>query len=123
MLLLLGAFVAGIITVFAPCVFALLPVIVGGSMTGDVKDKRRPLIIAASLAVSLIAFTLLLKFATLFIDVSPQVISYISGGIIVAIGLLMLFPNIYDWIIIQLNLQAWSQRTLGASGRGKGAVI
>ena len=122
MLLLIGAFLAGILTVFAPCVFALLPVIVGGSMSGDVHDKRRPFIIIASLAVSLMVFTLLLKATTLFIDISPEVITYVSGGIIVGIGLLMLFPWVYERLIITFNLQAKSQQLLGKSS-GKGAVI
>lgn len=122
MLLLLGAFFAGIITVFAPCVFALLPVVIGGSMSGDVQDKRRPFIIAASLAVSLITFTLLLKVTTLFIDVPPMVITGISGAIIVLLGLTLLFPTVYDRIIIALNLQARSQRLLSKSG-GKGKLI
>jgi cytochrome c biogenesis protein CcdA/thiol-disulfide isomerase/thioredoxin len=122
MLLLLGAFFAGVITVFAPCVFALLPVVIGGSMSGDVQDKRRPLIIAASLAVSLIVFTLLLKVTTLFIDVPPVVITGISGAIIVLLGLALLFPTIYDRLIIALNLQARSQRLLSKSS-GKGALI
>lgn len=120
--LLLGAFFAGIITVLAPCVFALLPVIVGGSMSGDVHDKRRPFIITASLAVSLLVFTLLLKATILFIDVSPSVITYISGGIIVGLGIVTLFPGIYERIIMFFNLQAKSQQLLG-SGAGKGAVI
>lgn len=120
MLLLLGAFFAGIITVFAPCVFALLPVVIGGSMSGDVQDKRRPFIIAASLAVSLIVFTLLLKVTTLFIDVPPMVITGISGAIIVLLGLTLLFPTVYDRLIIALNLQARSQRLLSkSSGKGK----
>lgn len=122
MLLLLGAFFAGIITVFAPCVFALLPVVIGGSMSGDVQDKRRPFIIAASLAASLILFTLLLKATTLFIDVPPVVITGISGAIIVLLGLALLFPMVYDRIIIALNLQARSQRLLSKSS-GKGKLI
>jgi cytochrome c biogenesis protein CcdA/thiol-disulfide isomerase/thioredoxin len=122
MLLLIGAFIAGIITVFAPCVFALLPVIIGGSISGDVHDKRRPFIITASLAVSLIVFTLLLKATTLFIDISPAAITYVSGGIIVGIGLLMLFPRIYEEFILRLNLQSKSQGLLG-KGYGKGAVV
>lgn len=122
MLLLIGAFLAGILTVFAPCVFALLPVIVGGSMSRDVHDKRRPFIIIASLAVSLMVFTLLLKATTLFIDISPEMITYVSGGIIVGIGLLMLFPWVYERLIITFNLQAKSQQLLGKSS-GKGAVI
>ncbi|HCH34711.1 MAG: Cytochrome C biogenesis protein transmembrane region [Candidatus Saccharibacteria bacterium GW2011_GWC2_48_9] len=122
MFLLLGAFFAGMITVFAPCIFALLPVIVGGSISGNVEDKRRPLIITASLAVSLIVFTVLLKATTLFIDISPEVITYISGGIIVGVGILTLFPQIYERIILFFNLQAKSQQLLGKGSR-KGAAI
>lgn len=126
MLLLIGAFFAGVVTVFAPCVFALLPVIIGGSVSGDVQDKRRPLIIAASLAISLIVFTLLLKATTLFISVSPAAITAVSGGIIVALGIVLLFPALYERLILALNLQAKSQQLLGKSaGKGKiiGAVI
>lgn len=122
MFLLLGAFFAGIITVLAPCVLPLLPIIIGGSITGDVQDKRRPFIIAASLAISLIVFTLLLKATTLLIDIPPQAITYVSGGIIVGIGILLLFPTLYERMILFFNLQAKSQELLGKSG-GKGAVI
>lgn len=122
MFLLFGAFFAGIITVLAPCVLPLLPVIIGGSVSGNVSDKRRPYIIAASLAVSLILFTVLLKATTLLISVPPQVITYISGGIIVGLGIVFLFPMLYETVIIKLNLQAKSQQLLG-QGSGKGAVI
>ena len=121
-LFILLAFFAGVITIFAPCVFALLPVIIGGSMSGDVQDKRRPFIIVASLAVSLIVFTLLLKATTLFIAIPPEVITGISGAIIILLGFALLFPLFYDRIIIALNLQAKSQQLLGKSG-GKGAII
>lgn len=121
MLLFIGAFLAGIITVFAPCVFALLPVIIGGSMTGNVQDKRRPLIIAGSLALSLIAFTLLLKVATVFINIPPSLITAISGVIIIVIGILMLFPVLYERIVLAFNLQIKSQQLLG-QGAGKGAL-
>lgn len=122
MLFIALAFFAGVITVFAPCVFALLPVVIGGSMSGDVRDKRRPFIIAISLAVSLIVFTLLLKVTTLFINVPPSVITSISGIIIILLGLTLLFPSVYDRIIIALNLQAKSQQLLSKSG-GKGAIV
>ncbi len=122
MFLLFGAFFAGIITVLAPCVLPLLPIIIGGSVSGDVQDKRRPIIIAASLAVSLIIFTVLLKATTLLINIPPELITYISGGIIVGIGIVFLFPVIYEKLIIALNIQSKSQQLLGKSS-GKGAVI
>ena len=122
MLFVLLAFFAGVITVFAPCVFALLPVIIGGSISGDVNDKRRPFIIVASAAASLLIFTLLLKVTTLFIDVPPAVITGIAGGIIVLLGIALLFPSIYEKIIIALNIQAKSQQLLG-KGNGKGSIV
>lgn len=122
MFLFFGAFFAGIITVLAPCVLPILPVVIGGSVTGDVKDKRRPYIIAASLAVSLILFTVLLKVTTLFIHVSPDVFTYISGGIIVGLGIVFLFPKLYESVILKFNLQAKSLNLLG-KGSGKGAYI
>lgn len=122
MLLLLGAFFAGMITVLAPCVLPILPIIIGGSISGNVQDKKRPFIIATSLAVSLILFTILLKVTTLFINVPPEVFVYISGGIIVGLGFLLLFPELYEAVILKLNLQVKSQQLLG-SGNHKGPIL
>lgn len=112
MLLLLGSFIAGMLTVLAPCVLALLPIIIGGSVAGDTRDKKRPIIIAVSLAVSLFVFTLLLKATTLFIDIAPQTFTYISGGIIIGLGLLTLFPSVYARIIARLGIEQRAQATL-----------
>ena len=59
--LLVGAFIAGLITVLAPCVLPLLPVIIGGSVTGGTADKSRPLVVTGALVGSLFIFTVLLK--------------------------------------------------------------
>lgn len=114
MWLLISAFLAGVLTVLAPCVLPLLPVIIGGSLGGDTQDKRRPLIIAGSLAISLIVFTLLLKATTLLIRIPPQAITYVSGGIIVTIGLATLFPMAYAYVIGSLGLEHRSQELLGS---------
>lgn len=126
MLLLLGAFVAGILTVFAPCVLPLLPIIIGGSVSANSsgkKDKRRPFIIAASLAVSLIFFTLLLKASTLLINISPQTINYVSGVVIIIVGVLSLFPLLYEKVIAKLGIQSRSQRLLGKGTQNKNSII
>lgn len=122
LVLLLGALMAGMLTVLAPCVLPLLPVIISGSVSGDIQDKRRPFIVAASLAVSLLVFTLFFKATTLFIAVPTSVITTISGGIIVAVGIVMLSPILYEKLVLSFNLQAKSQQLLGA-GRGKGVVL
>jgi cytochrome c biogenesis protein CcdA/thiol-disulfide isomerase/thioredoxin len=112
MFLLFGAFIAGLLTVLAPCVLPLLPIIIGGSVTGDTKDRKRPVIIAVSLAISLLVFTLLLKATTLLIDIPPRAITYFSGSIIIGLGIVTLFPGIYATIIGKLGIEQRATKTL-----------
>jgi cytochrome c biogenesis protein CcdA/thiol-disulfide isomerase/thioredoxin len=116
MLLFVGSFIAGLLTVLAPCVLPLLPIIIGGSLTNS-HQSRRPIIIAASLAVSLTLFTLLLKATTLLINVPPQIFTYISGGIVIILGLLILFPQAYALLTTKLKLEQTSQNLLSQGAR------
>lgn len=113
MLLLFLTFISGVLTVLAPCVLPLLPVILGGSFTGDNKDRKRPYIIIGSLIASIMLFTVLLKASTLLIDVDQKVWTGISGAIVALLGLLTLFPHAWDYAIGRLGLQAKSQALLG----------
>jgi cytochrome c biogenesis protein CcdA len=98
MILLLLSFIAGVLTVLAPCILPLLPVIVGGSLTGEGKDaqKKKVLTIVISLGLSVVAFTLLLKASTLFIDIPEQTWKWLSGGIIIVLGLITIFPSMWE---------------------------
>jgi cytochrome c biogenesis protein CcdA/thiol-disulfide isomerase/thioredoxin len=116
MLLLLISFIAGILTILAPCVLPVLPVIIGGSIGGATKqnkEKARPYIIVGSLAGSIILFTLVLKVSTVLINLSPNVLTGLSGGLLVALGLAAMLPEGWEKLIIRLNWQAASQRFLG----------
>jgi cytochrome c biogenesis protein CcdA len=95
MILLLLSFIAGILTVLAPCVLPLLPVIVGGSLSGG-KSIVRAVTVTISLALSVIIFTLLIKGSTLLIDIPADFWKWVSGGIIIVFGLISLFPKIWD---------------------------
>jgi cytochrome c biogenesis protein CcdA len=114
MLLLLVALIAGILTILAPCVLPVLPVIIGGSLGGKA-DKRRPYIITVSLMVSLIGFTLLLKVSTALAHLSPQVLTDISGAIVIALGLASVFPAAWEELLARTGWQAKAQRFLGRS--------
>lgn len=94
MILFLISFVAGVLTVLAPCVLPLLPVIVGGSLTTG--SLRRAYVICISLGGSVIAFTLLLKASTAFINVPQSFWQWFSGGILILFGLVMIFPRLWD---------------------------
>ncbi len=100
--LLIPSFFAGILTVLAPCVIALLPVILGGSL--GAKDPLRPIIIVGSLGISVIIFTLLLKASTVLIGIPQSFWSYFSGGLILIFGITMAFPRIWNFIAFKLHL-------------------
>jgi cytochrome c biogenesis protein CcdA/thiol-disulfide isomerase/thioredoxin len=115
MLLLLISVIAGFLTILAPCVLPLLPVIIGGSVGSEASNRYRPYIIAASLAGSIIVFTLILKISTTLAGVPSAALYIFSGGLIIALGLASLMPEAWEWLVIRLNLQAASQRFLGQS--------
>lgn len=97
MILAAVSFVAGLLTVLAPCTLALLPVIVGGTLSGGT-STRRIIVVTASLGVSVILFTLLLKASTALIAVPQSFWQGVSGGLIVFLGLAMLYPRLWDAI-------------------------
>jgi len=103
---LLLSFIAGVLTVLAPCILPLLPVIIGGS----VQDNRviRPVIITLSLAVSIVLFTLVLKASTVFIDIPQSFWTYFSGGIILLFALSLLFPVTWAQLLQKITPKKFS---------------
>ncbi len=112
MTLFIVSFLAGALTVLTPCILPLLPIVIGAGSTG--RSKITPYIIVASLALSIIAFTFLLKASTLFIMVPPQFWQWLSGGVIFLIGLFMLFPSLWE----HLPLGKFSAKANQALGTG-----
>ncbi len=116
--LLLVSFVAGILTVLAPCVLPLLPIIVGGAAQ-DAR-RRNPYVITASLAASIVAFTLLLKFSAAFVSVPQVAWTSISGGMLIAFGLVSLFPSVWEKISGRFALQKNADALLEGSAKKSG---
>jgi cytochrome c-type biogenesis protein len=125
--LLLLSFVAGVLTVAAPCVLPLLPVIVGGSIVRTDTDAAtaqrqwfRPVVIAASLAASVVLFTLLLKATTALLGVPQLVWQLVAGGIVLLFGLTMLFPVLWERVMTATGLQRRANAALDSSYRRSG---
>jgi len=140
MIELLGALVAGVLTTLAPCVLPLLPVIVGGSVAGALDDPgtgaagaqgavagtatatrarstavRRALVITGSLGLSILAFTLALKASTALIGIPAEVWQWVSGGLLIALGVIGAWPDLWERASARLGLQARSAQRLGAA--------
>ncbi len=101
MILFIVSFIAGVLTVLAPCVLPLLPVILAGSVS-DTRNRRRPFIIIASLSISVLVFTLILKGSTALISVSPGIWSYISAAILFLFGLTLVFPIAWARLVLKI---------------------
>ncbi|MEO8527667.1 MAG: cytochrome c biogenesis protein CcdA [Pseudolysinimonas sp.] len=127
--LVVVSFVAGVLTVAAPCVLPLLPAIVGGSITRSAADSEvasrqwfRPIVIAASLAVSVVVFTLLLKATTSLLGVPQLIWQLIAGGILVIFGVVTLFPSLWERLMLATGIQNRANRALDQS-YGRGGVL
>ncbi len=121
MLLLFISFIAGALTALAPCTISLLPVIVGGSLSGE-RSLRRALVVTVSLGVSVIAFTFILKVSTVFINVPQAFWQDLSGVIIVLLGIAMLYPTLWDKIPGLNKINMGSNRVL-ATGYKKQSFL
>jgi peptide methionine sulfoxide reductase msrA/msrB len=110
---------AGVLTVLAPCILPLLPVVIGASESGERNISKRALVVISSLSISVIVFTLLLKATTLLIDI-PQVFwNWFSGLIIILVGAAILFPSFWAKIPYVNKLSLLSNKAVGTGYQKK----
>lgn len=124
LLALTGALLAGALTTLAPCALSLLPVIVGGSVGGvsGASAWRRAIVVSVSLGLSVFVFTLALRATTALIGIPPSVWQWVSGGLLIALGVVALFPELWDRISVASGLSAHSARGLASANRREGWV-
>lgn len=127
MALLVLSFIAGVLTILAPCILPLLPIIIGGSIVESENDKKenkwlKPVIITASLAVSVIVFTIIIKATTLVLGVPTNFWRFVSGFIVIILGLNFLFPQYWTKISAKFGLFKTSNQALGKAYQKKGIM-
>jgi len=107
------SFLAGILTVLAPCILPLLPVIVGGSI-GEKTSVRKVATIVMALGASVIIFTLILKVSTAFITIPQLIWQIVSGGLLILFGVISLVPTRWDRLPGVSKLYISSNKILGS---------
>lgn len=123
--LLFVSFFAGALTVAAPCILPLLPVIVGGSVAASSDDKRwwRPLVITGSLVVSVVAFTLLLRATTALLGIPQTTWNIIAGLIVIVLGISFVYPKLWDLFALKSGLYKQSTKLNVTAGNAKPGLI
>lgn len=117
MILLLVSFVGGVLTVLAPCILPVLPVVIGSSAAG--KSTWTPYVVVGSLGLSVIVFTFLLKASTAFIMVPPEFWTYLAGAIFALFGITLVFPHLWESIPGLSRVSVSSNKLLGAGYQKK----
>lgn len=83
-ILLLFAFLAGIVTILSPCILPILPIVLSGSVSGD---KRRPYGIILGFILSFTFFTLFLATIIKLTGIPTNTLRIFAGIVLLIFGL------------------------------------
>src|SRR5215831_10883515 len=89
MLLLVFAFVSGLVTILAPCIWPLLPIVLSSSSTGG---TRKPLGITLGIIGSFSLFTLTLSYLVQSVNLNPDIPRLFAVVVMGFLGLSMVIP-------------------------------
>jgi cytochrome c-type biogenesis protein len=114
MLDVLLAFAAGALTIAAPCVLPMLPIILGAS--AGQSDRLRPVLIILGFAAVFSATAFLFGLFPTVLGLSPESVRQAAAFSLLLFGLLMIWPHPFEIAAAHLNVLlgrahlAWSGR-------------
>lgn len=112
--LLVFAFISGFITIFAPCIWPLLPIILSSTTTGG---SKKPLGITLGIITSFAVITLSISYIVSIIPFDPNVLRYLAVVVIGFLGITLLIPPLSH------ILEGYASRLSGkfsVTGKGDG---
>ncbi len=123
MILLLGfAFLSGLVTILAPCIWPLLPIVLSSTLSG--KGRQRPLGITLGIIFSFALFTLVVSSLVKIFHFDPNILRLFAVIVIGFLGLTMIIPalsGLLESLISRLTGFA-GQRFQQGNGFGAGFV-
>jgi len=91
MILLLGfAFLAGFVTILAPCIWPLLPIVLSSAASG--KSHMRPLGITLGIMLSFTVFTLAISLFVSLFHLDPNLVRLFAVVVLIFLGIAMIIP-------------------------------
>lgn len=89
LVLLFFAFLSGLVTILAPCIWPLLPIILSASTTGG---HKKPLGITLGIMLSFSVFTLSISYLVMLFHFDPDILRFFAVIIIGFLGFSMVIP-------------------------------
>lgn len=123
MFILLGfAFLAGLVTILAPCIWPILPIVLLSSVAS--KGHQRPLGVTLGVMLSFAFFTLSISYLVKIFHFDPDSLRLVAIVIIAILGLTMVIPSlsrIMEGFISRLS-SLFGQRSKQGSGLTAGFI-
>jgi len=116
--ILIVAFLAGMLTILAPCVVSMIPILL--ARTSDGNKSHSATFVILGLGISIIIFSVLLKSTTLLLNIPSATWAIISGVIIILFGLVTLFPKLWEWVALKTRLPIVAQQNTSKASTKKG---
>lgn len=101
-ILLLVAFLAGVVTILSPCILPLLPIVLSGGVSGG---KSRPWGVVVGFVGSFTFFTLTLAFLTRLLGISADILRWLAAAVMIIFGI----------TLVSDKIQLWFERAVGFS--------
>ena len=123
MILLLGfAFLAGLVTILAPCIWPILPIVLSSSVAG--KGHQRPLGITLGIMASFGFFTLAISYLVNIFHFDPNGLRLAAVIIIGFLGLTMIIPALSSLIEVHISRLSglFGQKNDQGNGFGVGFI-
>ncbi|MBI4091830.1 MAG: DUF3179 domain-containing protein [Candidatus Levybacteria bacterium] len=110
------AFISGILTVFSPCVLPILPIVLASGIEGKIGRIRG---VVAGIVVSFTIAALLLATVVRVLGIPADTIRNIAVILLVIFGLSMVFPIIWEKVLVLIE-RFWKVRPVETQGGGFG---
>lgn len=89
-ILIIFAFIAGLVTVLSPCILPILPIVLSGALSGG---KSRPLGVITGFILSFTFFAVFSFTLAKALGISPDALRYISVALLVLFGISLFVPK------------------------------
>ncbi|MES2932034.1 MAG: cytochrome c biogenesis CcdA family protein [Pseudomonadota bacterium] len=114
MIEILLAIMAGMLTIAAPCILPMLPILLGASVGQT--DRSRPVFIALGFVLTFSAFALLFGLVPDLLGLSPDVLRDTATAMLLGFGLLMIWPSLFQRLTMRMNGLLNAANALGERG-------
>ena len=90
-ILIFFAFLAGFVTILAPCIWPVLPIVLSSSVAGE-GGRSRPLGITMGIMLSFMVFTLSISYLVSIFHLDPNILRILAVLVITFLGFTMIIP-------------------------------